>query len=200
LARNILSGAFPKGVTIPIDIDFLAEDHLHLQIFPLRGLMHSYGAYGVFMKWPKGHFDLVIDEDIMDGSPPFYRFTIGEEIAHYVLHRHYFAATETIEDACEVHSKLQEHYEGIERNAKWFSSALLMPYSDIKAAAARNYEAMVRAVGFDDPKAILSTLTAKLAEEFCVSREAMKYRLTHFPCRVYDAALAALAQSRTNLW
>jgi hypothetical protein len=200
LALDALNGAFPKGVTIPVDVDFLAEAHLGLQILAVRGLESSFGVYGVFRKWPKGHFDLVIDEDIMDRRLNLYRFTIGEEIAHYVLHRHHFATARTIEDACKVYVELREHHEGIDRNARWFSSALLMPCSHIKTVAAHYYPEMVQVAGFSNPEAVLSTLTSRLAKKFCVSRESMRYRLQKFPCKVYDAARAALAEKRSNLW
>lgn len=200
MALDALNGAFPRGTTIPVDVDLLAEAHLGLQILAVPGLQKSFGVYGVFRKWPEGHFDLVIDEDIMDRRPNLYRFTIGEETGHYVLHRHHFATARTIEDACRVYVDLREHHEVIDRNARWFSSAVLMPRSNIEAAAARYYPAMVQAAGFSNPEAIVSTLTSKLAREFSVSCEAMRYRLQGFPCKVHDAVRKAVAMGRSNLW
>jgi hypothetical protein len=198
-AANLLNAAFPQGAVIPVDIEFLAENHLGLRIFPCPGLETAFGVFGVFVKRRDAQFDLVIDEDIMDRQPLLYRFTIGEEIGHYILHRDHFSAVQTVEDACKVYATLEAHHVGLDRNARWFSSALLMPSEQIKNAAAGFYRTMVQAAGFNDHEAVLHTLTATLAKTFCVSSAAMGHRLKNFPCHVYDAARAALKNRSADL-
>jgi len=199
-ALTVLGKAFPNGIAIPVDIEWIAESHLGLEIVPIQGLTDSCEVFGAFRKRPDGQFDLVVDEGIMDRQENLYRFTVGEEIAHYILHRQHFASAETVEEVCGVYASLLEHHAGLDRNARWFASALLMPTGNIKSSAATNYQQMVHIAGFGDLGAIISALTGVMAKEFLVSREAMKYRLQNFPCKVYGAVQTAMAEKRPNLW
>jgi hypothetical protein len=199
-ADALLEEAFPSGLTIPVDIDLLAEAHLHLEIVPIPGLKDTHEVLGLLWKRANGEHKLVVDEDVLDYQPALYRFTLGEEIAHYVLHRQHFKEVETLEQASQAQRDLQADLHHMERNAKWFAAALLMPCRQVRQEAARIYELMVSHVGYADIPAVLKKLSGVLAQRFRVSAQAMNYRLDNHPCKVTEALRAAMARNQPRLW
>jgi hypothetical protein len=199
-AEALLNKAFPKGLSPPIDIDLIAEAHLGLEIFPVPGLEDNHDVWGVLWKSQEGEYRLVVDEAVMDCRPALYRFTLGEEIAHYVLHRAHFDKVQNIEQACAVQMALRSNLHYMERNAKWFSSALLMPSQLVRGEAGHTYANLVSHVGYTNADAVLKKLTSLLALQFRVSSQAMKYRLENHPCNVTEAVKSAMAGHHASLW
>ncbi|MCX5647675.1 MAG: ImmA/IrrE family metallo-endopeptidase [Planctomycetota bacterium] len=199
-ADALLCETFPTGVSVPVDIDFIAENRLQLEIFPVPGLEANYSVWGSFWKTAEGRYKLIIDQDVMDDRPNLYRFTLGEEIAHYVLHRNHFVRVQNVKEACQVQKELQADLHHMERNAKWFSAAILMPSQVLREEANRTYGKLVSHVGYGDTDAILKKLTALLARQFRVSAQAMSIRLDNHPCNVAEAVRTAMAGHHADLW
>jgi Zn-dependent peptidase ImmA (M78 family) len=199
-AEALLTEAFPAGLIVPVDIDFLAEGHLGLEIVPIPSLEANHDLWGSLWKARDGQHKIIVDQHVLDDQPNLYRFTLGEEIAHYVLHRAHFAEVQTVEQACEVQRALQADLHHMERNAKWFASALLMPRRLVREEAARLYGQLVAYVGYANADAVLKKLTGLLARQFRVSQQAMKYRLDDHPCRVTEAVQTAMASHDASLW
>ena len=208
LAEKLLRDTFPFGKGIPIDIDFIAESHLGLEIFPIPGLEANYipgleanyNAFGALRKLGNDLYDIVVDKDILDYNINLYRFTLGEEIAHYVLHKEHFRCVVTAEQACALQRELAADMHHMERNAKWLSSALLMPSEDVKREANMVYGEIVKNVGFSNYDAIIGKLTDMLANPFRVSRSAMQYRLGNYPCKVTEAVQKSVRAHHADLW
>jgi hypothetical protein len=198
-AETLLREAFPSGLIIPIDIDFLAEARLDLEIVPIPGLETNYGLWGSLWKVLEGQHKIIVDQDILDYQPTLYRFTVCEEIAHYVLHREHFAGVQTVEQAIQVQRDLQADLHHMERNAKWFASVLLMPRELICEEADRIYRKLVAHVGYANTDAVMKKLTGLLAKQFGVSPQAMKHRLDNHPCEVTKAVKFAMEHCHTHL-
>ena len=199
-ADTLLCETFPTGVSVPVDIDFIAENRLQLEIFPVPGLEANFSVFGAFWKIHDEKYKLIIDQDVMDYQPALYRFTVGEEIAHYVLHRDHFAEVKGVKEACQVQAKLRVDLHHMERNAKWFSSALLMPNKAVREAANRTYATLIAHVGFANPDAVLKQVVSLLAKQFEVSPQAMRHRLENHPCKVTHAVARAIAAHHKDLW
>jgi len=199
-AEALLEAAFPDGLSIPIDVDYVAEAYLNLEIIPIPGLEANYSVWGSFWKTAEGQYRLIIDQDVMDDKPNLYRFTLGEEIAHYVLHRSHFAEVEDVKQACQVQKELQADLHHMERNAKWFSSAILMPSQVVRDEANRTYGTLVSHVGYGDTDAIVKKLAGLLARQFRVSPQAMRIRMDNHPCKVTEAVERAVTGHHADLW
>ncbi len=137
---------------------------------------------------------------MMDDRVNRYRFTLGEEVAHYVLHREHFTETETVKQACAVQQELEADLHHMERNAKRFSAALLMPVDAVRGRANTIYATIVGHVGFGNAAAVRNKLTALLAQQFRVSAQAMRIRLQNYACGVTEALDRALAGHHADLW
>jgi len=199
-AETLLEAAFPSGLGVPIDIDYVAEAYLKLEILPIPSLEANYSVWGSFWKTAEGRYKLIIDQDVMDDKPNLYRFTLGEEIAHYVLHRNHFVQVQNVKEACQAQKELQADLHHMERNARRFSAAILMPSQVVREEANRTYGKLVSHVGYGDADAILKKLTALLARQFRVSPQAMSIRLDNHPCNVAEAVRTAMAGHHADLW
>jgi len=125
MALALLGERWP-GLAIPVDVEFLAEREPGVVLETERGLQDRWGVPGATVYHPKeDRFTVLIDEAVADGNPGFYRFTVAEELGHLRLHRSVLRRIRTTEDA--VALQASPDYEYMDRNAKWFASALLMP-------------------------------------------------------------------------
>ena len=62
-----------------------------------------------------------------------YRFTLAEELAHFLIHRHLFANCRIIEDRMKIEKTLDERTRAyMESNAKALASAILMPKATVE--------------------------------------------------------------------
>ncbi|HUT60588.1 MAG TPA: ImmA/IrrE family metallo-endopeptidase [Phycisphaerae bacterium] len=184
-ARDFLSKRYGDAISIPVDVDLLLEqlEGVVLDIWP--GLRTNHGVEGMVLRDPEtGDLLVYIDEWLADNVPARYRMTVAEELGHLILHRKVIDAVHTIDDFREF----QRHYRNVEmeRNAKRFAAAILMPADAVLSEAARLYRLFVRAAGFGDPGAIKRQLARQLAKRFQVSSQSMEYRLTEWPMRVFE--------------
>jgi Zn-dependent peptidase ImmA (M78 family) len=123
--------------------------------------------------------------------------TVAEELAHLVLHR------QIIDQMREPKAfrELQQHYRWheMERNAKRFAAAILMPGESVAREARSVYRQLVKAVGFKNVPAVQNHLATLLAKRFEVSVQAMRFRLTEWPMRVFDHVKEAM-ESGLEYW
>jgi hypothetical protein len=183
LARELLGQYFGSDIIIPVDVDLFVErvDGVDLDYWP--GLRANHGIEGMIARDPKtGRLFVFIDDKLADTQPTRYRMTVAEELGHLVLHRKMIDQVHSPDDFKE----LQQHYRwhGMERNAKRFAAAILMPGDAVTAHAARWYPQFVKAAGFGNAPAILRQLAVTLAKEFEVSTQTMEYRLDEWPMRI----------------
>lgn len=206
LGENYLEGHFGSAVPVPVDVDFLVEkaEGIDLDFYPK--LRANYGILGgVWREIDTGELFIYIDEDLADDDSPLgwarYRMTVAEELAHVHLHRGLIDGVSSAEDFHALHNHSQ--WKEIERNAKRFAAAILIPVSTLGFEAGRAYEQIVRrpeirprirdADAFDrwlEP--VKKWLCKVLSLRFEVSEAAMNHRLGEWPAKIYDRVERAL--------
>ena len=193
-ADQYLSDYFGPDVPIPVDIDLLVErEGIDLDEWPKLRTNHGIEG-GVWRDMDTGRLFIFIAEELMaDESPKGYgryRMTVAEELAHIHLHR---AVIEQI-DTLAKFRELQAHkrWADIERDAKRYAAALLMPGKALLERAERVYAQLVRQAGTDNAAAVKKWLCSLLAKEFEVSETAMHHRLGEWPMKIYSRVEQAL--------
>jgi len=181
-ARALLEEKFHPAITIPIDIDFLVETEPGVKLDYRPGIKARFSVAGIVWRRDDDTFSVIIDEHIADTNPTFYRFTVAEEYAHLILHRPIIERVTSLEMV--IHLLEWKGFWEIDRNARRLAAALLMPANHLVRDAGELYTKIVRAVGFRDPKAIISRLVIRLSQRYYVSVQAMRYRLAEWPVNV----------------
>lgn len=192
MAQALLREQWP-GLAIPVDIDFLAEREPGVVLETEQGLRDRFGVPGATVYHPaEDRFTVLIDEVVADGNAGFYRFTVAEELGHIRLHQPVLRRIRTVSDA--VALQLSSDYEYMDRNAKWFASALLMPQTPLLRDAQATYAGLVKQLGFDRPELARRSLVIRLSQRYVVNVSPMEYRLRNWPLEVLklvDHALEA---------
>jgi hypothetical protein len=183
VAREFLGQHFGSDIIIPVDVDLLVErvDGVDLDYWP--GLRANHGIEGMIARDPKTSLLFVfIDDKLADTQPTRYRMTVAEELGHLVLHTKMIDQVQTPADF----KQLQQHYrwKQMERNAKRFAAAILMPGDALMLHAERLYPRLVKVAGYGNAPAILGQLAVTLAKKFEVSTQTMEYRLDEWPIRL----------------
>lgn len=138
-----------------------------------QGLRDRFGVPGATVYHPaEDRFTVLIDEVVADGNPGFYRFTVAEELGHIRLHQPVLRRIRTISDA--VALQLSSDYEYMDRNAKWFASALLMPQTPLLRDAQATYAGLVKQLGFDRPELARRSLVIRLSQRYVVNVSPME--------------------------
>lgn len=190
LSHRFLLEKFGPIISIPVDIDFLLEQEPDV-VLDYKTNLKDRGVFGVIYK-EKGSFKIIIDEWIADKRPNLYRFTVAEELGHLRLHRPLLGQINSIEEAI----KLQDWkgYGRIDRNAKRFAAAILMPSPYIEKDSEYIYKELVGRAGFGDPNAIMEYLVDRLRRKYEVSFEAMQHRLGEWPMRITERVQLAMKE------
>jgi len=195
LTQALLRERWPS-LAIPVDIDYLTDQEPGVVLDTERGLRDRWGVPGATVYHPKeDRFTVLIDDAVADGNPGFYRFTVGEELGHVRLHRTILRRVQTMEDA--VALQASEDYPFLDRNAKWFASALLMPRNPLLQDAKQIYAGLVKQHAFGRPELIRRALVIRLSQRYMVNVSPMEYRLRNWPLEVLKMVDHAL-ESRMN--
>lgn len=149
-------------------IEELVED-LGFEIYPVKGL--SRYAEGFL---PRKGKRIYVDEDQMLLFEPRYRFTLSEELAHFLLIESIFPKKTEEEIAREIDAFSDSEYQDFERNAKYLAAALLMPQTRFSVRY-QVLEGVFSERSASKAYVIRSVLQA-LSREFCVSHEAAGIR------------------------
>ena len=100
-----------------------------------------------------------------------------------------------------VFRELQQHYRWheMERNAKRFAAAILMPGNLVARKARSTYQQLVHKAGFDNVNAVKKYLVSLLAKDFVVSVQSMDFRLREWPMQVFTRVEQAM-QDGLDYW
>lgn len=197
IAQRLLEKHFPEGVSIPVDIDYVAESQPDVSLDIKPGLRQKFGVAGAVVVHPEERrFTILIDQRVADGNAAFYRFTLAEEFSHLVLHRQVLERIKTVEDAAQLHAS-PAYYDHLDRNAKWLASALLMPEWCLREDAKALF-VQLRAAKLDE-ETLVHKLTIRLAQRYNVSQAAMSHRLRNWPLNIYEAVRQAFAAGLDSL-
>jgi hypothetical protein len=199
-ATQFLQTHLGPDVPIPVDVELLIEriEGLDLDWWP--ALRVKYGvAGGVWRDADTGELFIFIDEKVMEDDSPrgvgHYRTTVAEELAHVHLHRKVIEKIDSPKGFQQLHVEITGTR--VERNAKRFAAALLMPSDKLWEEARTVYRQLVQRVGTDHSEPILKWLCSLLSQKFRVTETAMAIRLKEL--RVNDAVEAALYRGYSSL-
>lgn len=188
-ARRYLEDEYGPDIPIPVEIDLLLEEVEQVDLDDWPKLRTNHGIEGgVWRDAKTGELVVYIAEELMDDETPKgftrYRMTVAEELAHLQLHRSVIDQVTSVSQFRE----LQRHnlWQQMERNAKRYAAAILMPGKELSQAAERVYSRLVATAGTDNSAAIKKWLCSQLAKQFVVSEAAMDYRLTEWPMKIYS--------------
>lgn len=180
-------------VPIPVDVDLLLEREPGITLDYRPGLRQVHGVVGVVVRYRgTDRLDVLIDAGVADHNPNFYRFTVAEELGHVILHRPVIEQVRTLRAAKALQAS--EGYWRMDRNAKRFAAAVLMPPAEVLRDAAELYPQLVTAAGFGNVEAVEAYLVDRLARRYRVSTQAMRIRLGEWPIRVLDRVAAAMRE------
>lgn len=175
-ASEVLLQAYPRGLPETlVDIEWVIEGSVGLEIRPIPGLRQRWQLDGMLCCVAGHGYLVVVDEALLDQAATRYRFTLGEELGHYVLHSCHLPRVETVEQGLRQYRGI-ENWRRADRNARRFAAAILMPLTTLVRNIERAYRACVRTTGFDDPERIRRFLIEYAADAYEVSREAADYR------------------------
>jgi hypothetical protein len=196
-AAETLAAYLPAPVAVPVDVDLLAERLPGVDLDYTPGLLERFGLPGVVFRRAAGAYTIRIDMDVADHRLHFYRFTLAEEVAHIVLHGALIDQVGSTEEAARL--KTGTGYEDLDRNARWFASALLIPPPHLMQDARTIYGELVGSRGFADPEGVKRDLLKTLSRRYQVSPAAMRYRLMHWPVKLVDPLARALRERSHSL-
>jgi hypothetical protein len=172
----------------PVPVEEILETHLKLtmEFDDLQKLLGFRDILGAL--WAPER-RVAIDESLDPCEHPNqegrFHFTVGHEIGHWELHRHYFLADPTQGDMfpdlrCgpSVICRISQSKEPVEWQADNFSACLLMPRAMV-ASAWETAVAPRRRLTHDLSREslFLDIVIDRLAEDFQVSKQAMQIRL-----------------------
>lgn len=197
-AADLLRRHYGTRVQIPVDVDLLLEREPGVTLDYHLRLREVHGVVGVVLHERRtGRLIVLIDAQVADHNPNFYRFTVAEELGHVILHRPLIEKIRTLREAEALHAS--EEYRGMDRNAKRFAAAVLMPPKEVLRDAEEIYPQLVAVAGFGDVEAVQGHLVNQLIRRYRVSTQAMRIRLGEWPIRVLDRVAAAMREELSFL-
>lgn len=180
----------------PIDIDLVAAQ-IGALIDCQKDLKKQLPVVGICWRRGSGKYSIIIDEDTMDYLPTICQFTIAEELGHIILHGDIIDEITTEEEAINLIES--SDYSEMDRNAKRFAAAILMPPKWIEKKAEEIYPILIKTARFGDAEAIKDYMAQQMAKIFGVSELSMKFRLTEWPMNIYDRVEHAILNQEESL-
>lgn len=172
-ASELLRETYPDGLpAAEIDVEYIIQAVLGLDLVSIPGLRRSHDVFGAIgYRHGEGHW-IAIDEGTWDRKPPLAKFTLAEEVGHYVLHVRDRPPPTQERSGLQVYKGL--HCWVGERNAKRFAAELIMPMATLVRHAEVVYASLAREPRFR--AVIKQAMVIKLAKLYGVSRVAMENR------------------------
>ena len=125
---------------------------------------------------------IFIDADLMNEArlEKKYRFTLAEELAHFLIHRHLFVDCRTIEGRMKIEEMLDERTRAyMESNAKALASAILMPKVTVEPLV----ESLAGRLVDGEGHILVDQLVSVLAGAYDVNFQAAKRRMINLGYR-----------------
>jgi len=115
-----------------VNIERLVQETFGLKIIAFHELSRRWKTYAFIDTAGKAVF---VDADLIDNVKleKKYRFTLGEELAHLLIHPTIFANCTTIEQRLALEEELTDvRRDRMENNARALASAILMPEATVR--------------------------------------------------------------------
>lgn len=175
IAQDVLSGAEDCIHGYRVDIERLLETKYEI-IIDIHYNLQGIGVMAYMLIQGKRLF---VDDKLIDARfGKRYRFTLAEELAHFIIHKDIYKDCKNLDERIEKDSLLtgQEQW-FLETNAKALASAILIP----KAIIEKRIEQLFSTIG-NDPKHTQSIINI-LAQDFDVNPQAIRRRLINLGYR-----------------
>ncbi len=110
-----------------IDIERIVTDKVGFDVFPVPDLKRNFGVIA-YVNTKRSI--IFVDGYMYDNEDEKLKFTLAEELAHYILHKDLLPPVETVEQHIERWKGLTQcDHHDLDRDAKYLAGALLMPRS-----------------------------------------------------------------------
>lgn len=173
IATNELNdaGCHIKGNRVDVEGLILGKHKLQIEAFvDLRRKWDTYGFLNV------DGDRIYVDADLMDDEyeEKKYRFTLAEELAHYLIHRNVLSKCKSVEERVRFERSLGDDVmDRMDRQAKALASAILMP----KFLFEPLVESLAEKCRDDSAQIMVDELAKELSREFDVNYRAVKRRM-----------------------
>lgn len=154
-----------------VDIEKLIETKYGIVIDIHYALQKNHGVMAYMLIHSKRLF---IDDRLIDDPrlTKRYRFTLAEELAHFIIHRHVYKDCKTLDERIEAELLLTRQEQWfLETNAKALASAILMPKTIIEP----RIEELFSVVG--NSSSHTGAIINILSHDFDVNPQAVRRRL-----------------------
>lgn len=182
ITERFLSKWYPEGVKLPVDVPLIAEK-AGLDIVPMPSyVFQRIGLAGVLVYYKKAdQFSICVDKTLLDparNNESFYRFTVAEEVGHFLLHANAFRSLSSVTQFIDWYDSIgQDNYTRIEIEAKLAAADLLIPYSLLwELVKSWQSSRECNPASFPVFEEYLSAAVESLGKRFEVSRECMRKR------------------------
>ena len=162
-----------------VDIERLILEKFKLKIETFVDLRRRWDTYAFIDTTGAVIF---IDADLMNEArlEKKYRFTLAEELAHFLIHRHLFADCRAIEGRMKIEEMQDERTRAyMESNAKALASAILMPKATVEPLA----ESLAGKLVDGEGHILVDQVVSALAGEYDVNFQAAKRRMINLGYR-----------------
>lgn len=156
-----------------IDIERLMQETYRLKIIAFHELSRRWKTYAFIDSTGKAVF---VDADLIDNVQleKKYRFTLGEELAHLLIHPAIFANCKTAEQRIAIEEELNDvRRDRLENNARALASALLMPEATIRPFV----ESILPKYTDDHGHVLVDELASAISHEYDVNFKPARRRL-----------------------
>jgi len=179
IAAAALQGAERRLKGRRVDIERLVLEKFQLKIETFADLRRRWDTYAFIDTTGAVIF---IDADLMNEArlEKKYRFTLAEELGHFLIHRHLFANCRTVEGRLRIEEMLDERTRAyMESNAKALASAILMPKVTVEPLV----ESLAGELTDPEGHIRVDQLVSALAGEYDVNFQAAKRRMINLGYR-----------------
>jgi len=179
IAATKLQQAFPKSLSIPVDIDLVAEKQPVVEgIYLLPGLQKEFNVVATITSKPTKKCEIVLDANTNSYNRPRANFSVAHELGHIILHEELYLGCHSIQESVELSKRLKKSYPRIERNVNYFAGAILVPRKTIFEHTEKLYEAILKVYAGDlEWNEVMPKLYSSLANLYHVSVQTIKIRL-----------------------
>jgi Zn-dependent peptidase ImmA (M78 family) len=172
VAESVLKEASEYLNDCRFDIESFIVAKYGLIIEPFYGLKSNWDTYAFMLVNSNRIF---IDRDLLDADKleKKYRFTLGEEFAHYLIHKDIYSDCKTIEERIKKEDSFTDNERNrLENNARALASALLMPKRMVEDRVVSLLKDITQ-----DREDVIDYLAKKLSHDFDVNFKAARRRL-----------------------
>ncbi len=174
-----------------MDIENLI-DKAGITIHPVPFLFRDFGVKGTVLK-KIGGYDIAIEETHYNEHEFYYRFTLGEELSHIILHEQLIAGISSLADVQAYHRSLSDkEYKQIEQQARALTSQLLLPshlFDDLILEWVDRNISSLRLCKFYDKNELAEHIAENIYRDLKISKNVVKHSILRHPDPAIDKVL-----------